>query len=49
MLAITGGNGSFQYLPITANTANQITFATAVAPDTTSTYTILDMSPRGVA
>jgi hypothetical protein len=40
-LVITSGTGIQQELAITSNTATQLTFATATAPDTTSTYTIL--------
>jgi hypothetical protein len=40
-LLITGGTGATQELSITSNTATQLTFGTATAPDTTSTYTIL--------
>jgi hypothetical protein len=40
-LLITGGTGATQELSITSNTATQLTFATATAPDNTSTYTIL--------
>jgi hypothetical protein len=40
-LLITGGTGATQELSITSNTATQLVFATATAPDTTTTYTIL--------
>ena len=40
-LVITSGTGIQQELIITTNTATQLSFATATAPDTTSTYTIL--------
>jgi hypothetical protein len=40
-LVVTSGTGIQQELAIASNTATQLTFATATAPDTTSTYTIL--------
>jgi len=40
-LLFTSGTGVNQELAITSNTANALTFATAVAPDATTTYTIL--------
>jgi len=40
-LVVTSGTGIQQELAITSNTATQLTFATATAPDATSTYTIL--------
>ena len=38
---VTSGTGFQQELTVTSNTATQLTFGTATAPDTTSTYTIL--------
>lgn len=43
---ITSGTGAGQELTITSNTATVLTFATATAPSTDSTYTILGMPPR---
>jgi hypothetical protein len=45
-VVITSGLGQRQELTITSNTANALTFGTATAPDTTSTYTILSLAPR---
>lgn len=45
-VVITGGLGQRQELVITSNTATALTFATATAPDTTSTYTILSLPNR---
>lgn len=45
-VVITSGTGQRQELTIASNTANILTFATGTAPDTTSTYTILDVAPR---
>lgn len=39
-LTIDSGTGSGQTLTITANTATQLTFAAATAPDATSTYSL---------
>jgi hypothetical protein len=38
---VTSGTGFQQELTVTSNTATQLTFGTATAPDSTSTYTIL--------
>lgn len=40
-LLVTSGTGVQQELSITSNTVNTLTFATATAPDISSTYTIL--------
>lgn len=43
---ITSGTAMGNEYLITSNTSNTLTFATATAPSTDSTYTILDMSTR---
>ena len=49
-IVITSGTGQRQVTTITANTATVITFTTVTtAPDATSTYSILAMTPRGAA
>jgi hypothetical protein len=44
---ITSGTGQANEYLITANTQTTLTFGSATAPDSTSTYAILDMAPRG--
>lgn len=46
-LKITSGTGFTQELTIVSNTSNALTFATATAPSTDSTYTILGAPARG--
>lgn len=46
-LKITSGTGAMQELTIVSNTNNALTFATATAPSTDSTYTILGAPVRG--
>lgn len=48
-IIFTSGTGQRIVSTITANTATVITFATTTAPDTTTSYSILAMTPRGVA
>lgn len=48
-IVLTSGTGQRFVYTITANTATIITFALATAPDATTTYSILAMTPRGVA
>jgi len=45
-VVITSGLGQRQELTIASNTSNILTFSSGVAPDTTSTYTILAVAPR---
>lgn len=44
---MTSGTGASQELAITSNTSNTLTFATATAPSTDTTYTILGAMNRG--
>ena len=46
-LLITSSTGIQQELAIASNTATQLTFATATAPDATSTYSILNRAAIG--
>lgn len=48
-IVFTSGTGQRIVSTITANTATVITFALTTAPDTTTAYSILAMSPRGAA
>ncbi len=45
-VVVTAGTGLRQELAITSNTATALTFPTATAPDTTSTYSILSIASR---
>ena len=45
-VVITSGTGQRQELLIASNTATVLTFGAGTAPDTTSTYTILSVTPR---
>jgi len=48
-VVITSGLGQRQELTIASNTATVLTFGAGTAPDTTSTYTILSLAPRGTS
>lgn len=48
-IVFTTGTGQRIVSTITANTATVITFALTTAPDTTTAYSILAMTPRNVA
>ena len=45
---ITSGTGQRQELIISSNTANVLTFGSGIAPDITSTYTILSLATRAI-
>jgi len=48
-IVFTTGTGQRIVSTITSNTATVITFGGTTAPDTTTAYSILSMTPRGVA